>query len=66
MNLNTSYGAGAIDLQIASAGAEAWSILGQLPSPANEWTERESERKRKRSGRLVAVVAKTSEEPAEC
>ena len=35
MNLNTSSraGAGAIDLKIASFGAGAWSILGQLPSP---------------------------------
>ena len=39
MNLNTSSraGAGAIDLKIASsaAGAGAWSILGQLPSPGS-------------------------------
>ena len=36
MNLNTSSGAGAgaIDLKIASSGAGAWSILGQLSSPA--------------------------------
>ena len=36
MNLNTSSGAGAIDLKIATSrtGAGAWSILGQLPSPA--------------------------------
>ena len=37
MNLNTSSraGADAIDLKIAcsGAGARAWSILGQLPSP---------------------------------
>ena len=37
MNLNTRSGAGseAIDLKIVSsgAGAGAWSILGQLPSP---------------------------------
>ena len=37
MNLNTSSGAraGTIDLKIASfgAGAGAWSMLGQLPSP---------------------------------
>ena len=38
MNLNTSSGAGAgaIDLKIAGSGAGAWSILGQLPSPAKE------------------------------
>ena len=41
MNLNTSSaagaGAGAIDLKIASSGAKAWSILGQLPSPGQQW-----------------------------
>ena len=38
MNLNTSSGAGAgaIDLKIVSSGAEAWSILGQLPSPESD------------------------------
>ena len=38
MNLNTSSvaGAGAIDLKIASSGAGAWSILGQLPSPGRK------------------------------
>ena len=37
MNLNTSSGteAGAIDLKIASFGAGAWSILGQLLSPVS-------------------------------
>ena len=39
MNLNTSSAAGAkaIDLKIASSGAKAWSILGQLPSPGQQW-----------------------------
>ena len=38
MNLNTSSraGAGAIHLKIASSGAGARSILGQLPSPAHK------------------------------
>ena len=39
MNLNTrsGAGAGAIDLKIASSGAGALSIFGQLPSPVVEY-----------------------------
>ena len=38
MNLNTSYGAGAIDLKIVSSVAGAWSRLGQLPIPGHDST----------------------------
>ena len=34
-----SSGAGAIALHIASSGAGAWSILGQLPSPGQNMVE---------------------------